>query len=497
MKPTLEILTQELTSYIQKPCIIKGRSMPFVLSKALRSIKIKLEGPILGLDYTFGFITVNPNKDNFRKSFNLLYVTESDNVNNLNTSLPSKEGYEHFLNLIINQNDIKDIYLVGKRGAGKSFVQNKLINVSFKEKLIPNGITYFRADVAKLHKLNYKNCSQTSMGIDRMTISQYMALHAFFVVLSSNTETIDPALHKFHDDKILLKQEYIRYSTSIDKLKSAFCEALALEKNNELLVMWGIILDSFKKRNLNSEEEDEDLISYLISSFNQIKVQFNNYDELMRDFFHVFINYLNQQQSIANKILPSFKVVLIVDGVDNLRTDDFLSATEYKKAGALGFEVWYGKYLQDIKNMRHANGYCQHVSKTIFALRDDTFNALGHDPVESHRTTDQKPLNIIDVLAPDAIKAFEKKLAAIEIDPTHSLFNKHQSDHDKHKSSDARNISSEIKELFKIFVDKFFDAHLKNMPEFKNFKRNNSKLTVSEVVFNNNGRIQARSARNK
>lgn len=477
-------------SYIEVPIEVTGVQYSYILEPEIRRSE-DLTGPLLGLDIAFGFIQANPKKEILRKAFELLYETNVTKNYMGEKALPSPKAFARLIKVLTNDKQPPDIFLIGDRGVGKSLVQNRLINIFLRKELIHQGYSFFRADVAKLHKFNKRISNKSSKGENRFQISSYMALHAFFVVLSDDDKnSFDPALKHFREDRNLLDNVNFKYEKNIDKLNTTFSKFLISVRNSEeLLIGWAYVVDAFASRNTRDKKDpDEDIISFLVDCHRKFNVEYH----LIEELFNSFLEFIKIPIPLYNgEIIPSTNVFLIVDGVDNLRIDDFKENSDW--VGGIPSRSWYDLYLNDIQSMSRGRGISKFAFKTIFALRPDTYADLGNEPVEIQYKELRLPDSVFYVTAPNIKELFSRKLHAIHNDPTGSRFNSFELNADKWKKPDFLINSVEIRELFKLFCDRFFSAHIESVSRCMPQDTLVDYDSILLIVFNNNVRSLCRN----
>ena len=251
---------KKITIYVRTPIDVTNKDYFYVLDPKLRPIRHP-KGFSRGLHSAFGWVPANPNSSEAHVATTLLYEETCSNINS--NSIPTAAGFKALLSQLTDDSNIFDLYLVGNRGSGKTFVQNKLINHNLDE-LNRGGFTYFRADVAKLHDFNARLLIRESTTDLRMSIQEYMALHAFFVVFShGNRASKDPGLVKFHSDFEAVRAG--KRSNIESQITNTSFSAYIREDTDstDLTSCWSLIAKSFANKRPDPNKEDEDLFSYL------------------------------------------------------------------------------------------------------------------------------------------------------------------------------------------------------------------------------------------
>ncbi len=124
------------------------------------------------------------------------------------------------LNKYIVDNNVKLIFIEGKRGSGKTFMQNYFLNTQIKN---IKRTTWFRVDVTKIYDYNIKNHAKP---IDFKTYLLAQIVFVFFRYRKSHTDKkdgvtygVDPVFSKINDD-------FFIGTNMNDKEKEAFIRAI-------------------------------------------------------------------------------------------------------------------------------------------------------------------------------------------------------------------------------------------------------------------------------
>jgi len=164
---------------------------------------------------TMGWIHCNPSKqdtidlaneafvfpDNQRKDIDRKDIKRED-LDILNT----KSGMNYFFNYLINKNnDGNMVFIVGKKGIGKTYTQNYFLNTRTKD-LLAHNITWFRIDLTKV--LNYQKRYSKKLPLIQYLYTQIVYVY-FRYGLDGNVNL---------KNRLLLKLKKLRWITYYKKL---------------------------------------------------------------------------------------------------------------------------------------------------------------------------------------------------------------------------------------------------------------------------------------
>lgn len=490
-KNLVDELRHKLDSYIGKSIAVDLKDYYYILDPSKR-VSSNLKGYTSNLLNAFGWFAASKSE---KITTSLLYEnTCSSNVLPHNLYLPSEEGCVELKRLLIECNENADIFLVGERGSGKTLAQNQFLNFHL-ETINLLGFTFFRADVGKLHDFNHME-TKLDKHFNRMTIQEYMALHAFDVVLSHGAvTTIDPGLLRFQNDYIAARNKSMTtLQARIDFTEFSYYLKQQTDGDN-IAQAWREIVIAFAKKDDDKEEKNADLFSFLKNCRRESKLT----KDIILILFNYFMRFITTEQEISASIatnektttLKPCKIILMIDGVDNLRTDDYKSNSNWVGGRTSG--EWYQFYLDDVKSLLNKGGLASLAHKTLYALRPDTHEQL-RDAINAtlvHQTGETKEASILYVVPPCAEKMFERKRVAAKEHPGATKFT-HKLNQDILKTDDYKLAVTELHKCFEDFIPKFFKAHLSSLKQCETSASTYD--DVLELVFNNNMRSLERNA---
>ncbi|MBU0578243.1 hypothetical protein KKB18_07475 [bacterium] len=128
-----------------------------------------------------GWIPANPNRQSLKEAIQSVYHFEEragiQPYNIVNTS----DGHRQFLKEIEDHDKRDVIFLMGKKGAGKTFYLNYLFNL-YSKQLYEKKIVWYRAELTKLYRYNIENYGQDEVDEKNyMTIEEYFSMHIVYV----------------------------------------------------------------------------------------------------------------------------------------------------------------------------------------------------------------------------------------------------------------------------------------------------------------------------
>lgn len=343
----------------QQSVPLARRNFPDVVNAIERSAD-EPERFYAGLSNVFGWVGANPRRTDRREATEQLYVAEG--ASGSDHELPNLSVFNKLI-ADLTQGSNLDVVVSGARGSGKTAACNYVINLHFDE-LVKHGYTYFRADLAKLHNVINTPRLRRDPNAWRVSIADYIALHAFMVALEHSGPGIsglitDPALQWFRKDAITRKE------------KTAF--ECFIEKNSDMpditLAHWRGIRSAFHNRAKN-KDRDRDLATYIERCLNV-----SGLDSLqIRNLYETFNLFLGRAEVDGIVGKTSCKVMLIFDGVDNVRNDEHLSPENYLNGQSSKY--WYRQYLQDLFGFLTRSADCLSADRYVYVVRPDTFRDL-------------------------------------------------------------------------------------------------------------------------
>jgi hypothetical protein len=307
---------------------------------------IHLEGLNVGLYKAFGWIGANPNSERKQKLSQIFYTLEHS-PSNQSTSLPTTKGIDCLISLLTTGKradesaKYSDIFIVGARGSGKSAAVNYIFNSKFKE-VTSNKTTLFRADIAKLH--TDINAPRHSRGEKAISISKYVILHAFMVALEYSDGN-EEALKLFFPYK----------NRRIHNPSTAFDKNYLTEEQRKY---WHQIVIEYRKLYHLTNVKNSDLIEFINNTNASIP-------ELMAlELWQKFCDFLKSPQGGRLD-----RIVLIFDGVDNLRTDQFIKKESKGKSN----HKWYEDYLNELYQFYRRQPQTPKAEQFVFSFRNSTW----------------------------------------------------------------------------------------------------------------------------
>lgn len=476
-----------IDAYIVKPIYATGKDVAFLLEPNARKPRT-IHKWVKGLEGSFGWVAGDPSSEKVKRASRLLYESQAAD-GGVCIPAPGNVPCIRLLEKITTSSPHPDIFLIGARGSGKSSAQNDLIN-NPEDNLFVRGFTFFRADVAKLHHFNVEKLDVPDKLSARMTIAEYMMVHAFFVAFrKGNTESADPAMRLFAEDALAARGS--RFSPPAEESPFlSWIEQRTMQSAGDYKSLWASIVQAYRGRVQNTRN-DSDLYTFLIK-WRQIETQSRS---LLPDLFEIFLEFIVGVDGYDPPRNSTARIVLIVDGVDNLRVDEYRLAHIGNGAGTS--REWYGKYLEDLKRMTEGGMWPNLARKTVFAIRPDTAEDLetlgahvglaAPGGLASSRDTD----SVILVGPPDIDLMTKRKREAARDRSVEALFIEGLGDPDASKSTDYTRQVPEMHRWFDLFVPLFISVHNLTLKQCE--LPHGSARHVLRIVFNDNVRSYSRN----
>ncbi len=322
---------------------------------------IQLEGLNVGLYKAFGWLGANPNSESKKRLSRIFYTLDQLPPTISASSLPTKKGLDSLIELLTTgervdeQGKYSDIFIIGARGSGKSASMNYIFNSRFDE-LIEKHTTLFRADIAKLH--TDINVPRHMRNEGPVSITKYVILHAFMVALEYSNGK-ERALRQFYP----YKNAQIRDPSTLFDTKFL--------NTKEQREGWENIVSAYRELDHKTSIKNSDLIWFIDKTNKVIST------ELAVDLWDSFCRFLKSPQGGGLN-----RIVLIFDGVDNLRTDQFTHTEINGKSN----HKWYEDYLKELIQYYRRQAQIARADQFVYSFRNSTwkdfgsltFQALGH-----------------------------------------------------------------------------------------------------------------------
>lgn len=277
----------------------------------IKTAQPRLTGFCAFAEYVTGWIPLNPNNlEKTRALVSVYHLPGSDSFDPRQVSLeiphPISQRYGHqedyrevsilpssdgllslYKSLVHHRSPL--IYISGKRGAGKTLALNFFLATAHRG-LMKEGVLWLRTDVAKLW----------SYPEDFLTVAQYTVLHSLFV-----------ALRYASDDENLtaMKDQGALFLTHLQNLLIHESSA------SEVIKAWRSTQEAYEGaiRRGKAEANSKPVADFLMVLQRAI-VKDSNF--IFFDLYKEFLSFLKEKASSKGK---SLKIVIILDGIDNIR----------------------------------------------------------------------------------------------------------------------------------------------------------------------------------
>jgi succinate dehydrogenase flavin-adding protein (antitoxin of CptAB toxin-antitoxin module) len=413
------------------------------------------------IEKTFGWMPANPSDPERVKELKATFVDPQVVKDGVDSTLSNE------LVKMLLSND-KAGLIVGKRGSGKTTLVNYVLTARHQQ-LQESGITWLRADIAKLHAINEEiiNKKKGSMS-DLWTVNDYLALHSFHVIIqyAKNDEIF---IHAF--------------SHEADYLESSGPSPIEVELTKvspELANLWRIVRNTENQRKKACDaknllkENDSDLKWYFLQLYKQIS------SKQLASLYIEILAIIKTSYSKEKLFQP--KIVFLFDGVDNIRIDEH--APSIMKLGDQSARNWYLGYLSQLRQYLSGGGGCLPSEKNIFIFRTDTEKDFYVGEV-AHQQTASKGFDTIQIVAPDFGDIFSAKFKMLKQKITTSSVN-----------SEVENPDFEKVKLLEAFYTEFCSKYVSELKKLSSTKQIRKSLTVNDVIliiFNGNIRSFSRN----
>lgn len=469
-----------------------------------------LKGWARGLDDTFSFCTVNPSSARSVQRFRLLYQAGLQGIEDADEE-PTVPPNDQLLNALTerskSESEERFVMLMGPRGSGKSSAQNEIIvGLTSGESFFSRGYTFFRADVSKLVKfhrsLNRRGYGPADVDTKRMSIRSYMELHAAFVIFAKGRDEtcVDPAILLFKTDA-----EYASKGSSREEnlgFESPFLEWVRNEdsiEHSRLSAVWFRLILAFRARG-TVKDDDLDVIRYLTEIHDDLHDNSLFSPGDVADLFEYMVAYITGRDRKTGEVHDAHRtaeVVVIVDGVDNIRFDDY-DHVRHLAFGTTSSD-WYERYLRDLEAMMQLDGWLKLVPRRLFALRPETWadvkellvrsSVIGHTSSGDHATSKREKYPVFKMQVPNVDLIVLRKVTASDVNE--DLLAVGVDDITRREAILKPQVRSEFLKWFDWFRDAFFSAHLRSLRQCGIEASTSS--DVLRIAFANNVRCFSRN----
>lgn len=422
---------------------------------------------LIQLDKVFGWQSANPSDPSKAALLKKLFVQDeelpsSDGDTIVEPSLMARSAGEFKGFLKSGRERFAEV--VGRRGSGKTALTNYVLTVNHGDLQMAHT-TWLRADIAKLHALNDERI-RYARRLPALTVNEYMALHAFSVILS------------YAVNDVVFQPAFGREATWPPGVLLSPFEAYLTEAAPELLPKWQLVRLTEQRRrrqvetNMFSVGQDQDLKWYFGVLQNDVSAV--EACQLFRAAWDFVTTTYQKNAGVRPRL------ILVFDGVDNLRADEHAPRSMW--LGERCARSWYLDYLRELTQYRCGGGHCLPFDRCVFVFRDDTateFRQLLTGALQ------QRPMPVVrrfEVVAPDIERMFWRKLNFWYEDSAHS-------DVDR-----TARPSDEIRDLFLWFFNEFCSSHISALrrPLLTRGKALSAR-DVLDQVFNGNVRSFSRN----
>jgi hypothetical protein len=475
-------IASEISRYVSNPLQQGEVFFEFLVDQSKRQ-PYSLHHWVGGLEACFGWVVGDPSNQRALAASELLYE-DKPLYESYDVPSEDRETCATLLDSLTIDDDKYAVFQIGARGSGKSSAQNRLINHR-GDNLFKRRHTFFRADVSKLHEYNAESLAGVADHSARMTIPDYMALHAFFVALRKGShESKDPAMVLFAKDAIeATKSKYHNGVSDTDF--TIWLKTTAEAESGKFVNHWFNVITAFRRRDQHPHH-NKDLFTFFRFCRDGNRIPANELQEL----FLLFLEYVTgrRQDNSCWREDDARDVVVIVDGVDNLRLDEF--KLDAPPPGGLRSRSWYALYLNDLHRCVMEQTWAPLVKRMLVALRPDTAEDLRRLGVpvdhQEERLDDARfgGKALIHVSPPDVNALVRRKVNAAQTHPEDSMFLSGVPRAHVERRAEFETEVPEMHIWFEHFYQQFIKMHLESLTTCDVVAASAS--DVVRVVFNDN-----------
>ena len=415
------------------------------------------------LERVFGWLSANPSNEDRVRQFKDLYLPfvydfggseKQDFVDRLTDELLDDAPTAS-----------PSIKVVGKRGAGKTALINYLLTTQFS-RLQGGAVTWFRVDVAKLHILNSKRLAPADGNVlPELSVNQYLARKALAVILT------------YWAKDAVFANAFGNFDHIVDGgLKAGLSEELAQTWDQVKTFQ----TEHLARRNpaRSYDPSFQDLIWY-INQFDLSGIS----ARLVTDLYCAVWAYITT--SWARKHAQAPRLLIVFDGVDNLRVDEH--APEDKWLAHRSAREWYRTYLRQLNEYLQGDGRCLPHGKCIFLIRSDTHVEMESDVRTVNGYEQRAEPRVYRLKTPDFNKIFLAKVAFTRQSGNHCHM------------ADEHFVKAERLALFEWFYKEYVNQHIIHLrgvlgqPYQGGISDSANINEVIDVVFNGNIRSLSRN----
>ena len=309
-----------------------------------------------GLDDALGWKAANQNDPEKIDALKTLFVTSKHvaTSGDRDLVLPNKLAIQKFADVLVDAHT-KRIGVVGERGSGKTIATNYVLSCN-GNLFAANNMTWFRADVAKLHAINEELAKAQRR---RVSLHEYMALHAFWVTWHYSKN--DPALKRFDAD--VEATHHIVYDQKRAQITPfvTFVNRQSGNAKTKLIPVWLNAMKSASEAARFPRLDDQDLRRFIeLCTRKQTERQ-------AASLFELFFRFL---KTPFGTMPPCRTVALLFDGVDNLRCDALQPRTQW--IGGKSWRTWYLGYLDEMSTYLNGGMLALPYDKVVVVVRSET-----------------------------------------------------------------------------------------------------------------------------
>lgn len=415
----------------------------------------------------FRWLPGNPSKPELGTAIKEVYhFLDSNNgtYNMVNTA----NGHKQFLRDLVSDS-VRVLLLIGKKGSGKTFYLNYLINTQTDE-LYKNKTIWYRVDVSKLYhenlRLQKEAVKAKKDNYMQFGLKDYLSIHIPYVTFKYRES--HQIWNNIWDDE---NQEFGKHLINRYNIQN-----VPVSKPDEILADWKIFIDRWRK------EEAETSVEH---SRNFYKIDKDKIRYLLKDSERLIQGRLLYESILSYLVENNFNIIFIIDGLDNI---------DFHRSKPL-----YDHISQEVADFcLKGEKPLEFGSKIILSVRDETKQDLlskehlsyGEGAISEYRVAPVLPTKLIrhklTVASDPKSKYYQRK--KLEVEKTLKYMDPKElglDDIEKELSLNILRHGNEADEFIKVYTDAL-KRHIKSID--KTIQPDKAEEWIMETYFNDNVR---------
>jgi hypothetical protein len=280
----------------------------------------------------FGWIRANPSEPGLKEAMDSVFVWNNEHPTKPTNTVNTKFGNKQFKNDIIN-NKTNTIFLIGKRGSGKTYYLNYFLNNETFNLYDDNNMVWYRVDASKIYKHNQTYPDKP------WSISDYLRIQIPYVTF------------KYKHNAALWKEIVSLNTQTLHQLIRDLCMQFPSLKKGVPKRGHKFLCKEYEDLVKVVAEKDDLTKSFVNSVINDSKRK--HFNDLL---YLLIMEYTSKQR---------YRPIIIFDGIDNI---------DYNTSSNLYFQFMseLTEFCKEDDLKKH-----QYNALHIIALRNDTYFHLN------------------------------------------------------------------------------------------------------------------------